>query len=43
MILDVSKALQREMPEEEFQRRVGRRPLPQKIRHLLDRVVKMVA
>lgn len=40
---DRRKALQREMVEEEFQRTWGRRPLPQKIRHLLDRVVKMVA
>ena len=40
---DRRKALQRAMLEEEFQRRWGRRPLPQKIRHLLDRVVKLVA
>jgi hypothetical protein len=40
---DRRKALQREMLEEEFQRCVGRRQLPQKIRHLLDRVLRMVA
>jgi SRSO17 transposase len=40
---DRRKALQREMLEEEFQRCVGRRPLPQKIRQLLDRVLRMVA
>ena len=40
---DRRKALQREMLEEEFQRSWGRRPLPQKIRRLLDQVVKLVA
>lgn len=40
---DRRKALQREMLEEEFQRGWGGWPLPPKIRHLLDRVVKMVA
>jgi DDE superfamily endonuclease len=40
---DRRKALQRVMLEEEFQRGWGRGPLPQKIRHLLDRVVRMVA
>jgi hypothetical protein len=40
---DRRKAVQREMLEEEFQRSWGRWPLPQKIRHLLDRVLKMVA
>ena len=40
---DRRKALQREMLEEEFQQSWGGRPLPAKIRHLLDRVVKMVA
>jgi hypothetical protein len=40
---DRRKALQREMLEEEFQRSWGRGPLPQKIRYLLDRVVKLVA
>ena len=40
---DRRKALQREMLEEEFQQGWGGRPLPAKIRHLLDRVVKMVA
>jgi Transposase DDE domain len=40
---DRRKALQREMLEGEFQRGWGRRPLPEKIRHLLDRVVKLVA
>ena len=40
---DRRKALQREMLEEEFQQSWGRGPLPQKIRHLLDRVVKLVA
>ena len=38
-----SKALQREMLEEEFQQGWGGWPLPTKIRHLLDRVVQMVA
>jgi DDE superfamily endonuclease len=40
---DRRKALQRELLEEEFQQSWGGRPLPAKIRHLLDRVVKMVA
>ena len=40
---DRRKALQREMLEEEFQQGWGSRPLPQKIRDLLDQVVKMVA
>jgi DDE superfamily endonuclease len=40
---DRRKALQREMLEEEFQRCWGRWPLPQKIRHLLDRVLRLVA
>ena len=40
---DRRKALQREMLEEEFQQSWFGRPLPPKIRHLLDRVVKMVA
>jgi hypothetical protein len=40
---DRRTALQREMLEEEFQQGWGGRPLPAKIRHLLDRVVKMVA
>jgi DDE superfamily endonuclease len=40
---DRRRALQRAMLEEEFQRCWGRRPLPPKIRHLLDRAVKMVA
>jgi hypothetical protein len=40
---DRRKALQREMLEDEFQRCWGRRPLPQKIRRLLDRVLRMVA
>src|SRR5512147_1707767 len=40
---DRRKALQREMLEEEFQRCAGRGPLPQKIRHLLDRVLRLVA
>jgi hypothetical protein len=40
---DRRKALQREMLEEEFQQSWGCRPLPQKIRHLLDQVVKLVA
>jgi hypothetical protein len=31
------------MLEEEFQQSCGCRPLPQKIRHLLDRVLKLVA
>jgi len=40
---DRRKALQREMLEEEFQRCWGRWLLPQKIRHLLDRVLRLVA
>lgn len=40
---DRRKALQREMLEEEFQRCLGHRPLSQKIRPLLDRVLRMVA
>lgn len=40
---DRRKALQREMLEEEFQRCWGRGPLPQKIRHLLHRVLRLVA
>jgi DDE superfamily endonuclease len=40
---DRRKALQREMLGEEFQRCWGRGPLPQKIWHLLDRVLRMVA
>jgi DDE superfamily endonuclease len=40
---DRRKALQREMLEEEFQRSWGRWPLPPKIRHLLDRVLRLVA
>jgi hypothetical protein len=40
---DRRKALRQEMLEEEFQRGWGRRPLPGKIRQLLDRVVRMVA
>jgi hypothetical protein len=40
---DRRKALQREMLEEEFQRCGGRGPLPRKIRHLLDRVLRLVA
>ena len=40
---DRRRALQRAMLEAEFQRCWGRRPLPPKIRHLLDRTVKMVA
>ena len=40
---DRRKALQRRMLEEEFQQSCGCRPLPQKIRHLLDRVLKLVA
>jgi hypothetical protein len=40
---DRRQALQREMLEEEFQRCRGRRPLPQKIRRLLDRVLRLVA
>jgi hypothetical protein len=40
---DRRKALQREMLEEELQRCWGRRPLPQNIRHLLDRVLRLVA
>jgi hypothetical protein len=40
---DRRKALQRAMLEEEFRRGWGRWPLPLKIRHLLDRVLKMVA
>jgi hypothetical protein len=40
---DRRKALQREMLEEEFQRGWGRWPLPQKIRQLLDLVLRLVA
>lgn len=40
---DRRKALQREMLEGDFQRCWGRWPLPQKIRHLLDRVLRLVA
>jgi hypothetical protein len=40
---DRRKALQREMLQEEFQQCWGRWPLPQKIRHLLDRVLRLVA
>src|SRR5512147_512024 len=40
---DRRKALQREMLEEEFQQGWGGWLLPAKIRHLLDRVVKLVA
>ena len=40
---DRRKVLQREMLEEEFQRCWGRWPLPPKIRHLLDRVLRLVA
>ena len=40
---DRRKALQREMLEEEFQQGWGGWPLPAKIRHLLDQVVKLVA
>ncbi|HMB06833.1 MAG TPA: transposase, partial [Isosphaeraceae bacterium] len=40
---DRRKALQREMREEGFQQGWGSRPLPQKIRDLLDQAVKMVA
>lgn len=40
---DRRKALQREMLEVEFQRCWGRWPLPRKIQHLLDRVLKLVA
>ncbi len=40
---DRRKALQREMLEEEFQQSWGCRPLPHKIRHLLDQVVKLGA
>jgi hypothetical protein len=40
---DRRKALRREMLEEEYQRCWGRQPLPQKIRHLLDRVLRLVA
>jgi hypothetical protein len=40
---DRRKALQREMLEEEFQQCWGCWPLPQKIRHLLDRVLRLVA
>jgi hypothetical protein len=42
-VTDYGKALQREMLEEEFQQGWGGWPLPAKIRHLLDRVVKLVA
>ena len=40
---DRRQALQREMLEEEFRRSWSPGPLPQKIRHLLDQVVKLVA
>ncbi|MGZ3386612.1 MAG: IS701 family transposase [Isosphaeraceae bacterium] len=40
---DRRKALQRELLEAEFQQGWGRRPLPPKIRQLLDRLVRMVA
>jgi hypothetical protein len=40
---DRRKALQREMFNEEFQRGWGRLPIPQIIRQLFDRVVRMVA
>ena len=40
---DRRKALQRAMLEEGCQRCWGRGPLPQKIRHLLDRVLRLVA
>jgi hypothetical protein len=40
---DRRKALRGEMLEGEFQRCVGPRPLPQKIRLLLDRVLRLVA
>jgi hypothetical protein len=40
---DRRKALRREMLEEGFQRCWGRWPLPPKIRHLRDRVLRMVA
>jgi hypothetical protein len=40
---DRRKALQREMLENEFQRAWGRLPLPPIIRHLFDRLVRMVA
>jgi hypothetical protein len=40
---DRRKALQREMLQGEFQQCWGRWPLPQKIRHLLDRVLRLVA
>jgi len=40
---DRRKALQREMIEGGFQQVWGRRQLPSKIRHLLNRVVRMVA
>ena len=40
---DRRKALQREMLEEEYQRCWGCQPLPQKIRYLLDRVLRLVA
>jgi hypothetical protein len=40
---DRRKALQREMLQGEFQQCWGRLPLPEKIRHLLDRVLMLVA
>jgi hypothetical protein len=40
---DRRKALQREMLQREFQQCWGRWPLPEKIRHLLDRVLRLVA
>jgi hypothetical protein len=40
---DRRKALQREMLQGEFQQCWGRWPLPEKIRHLLDRVLRLVA
>ena len=40
---DRRQGLQREMLAEEFQRSWGGRPLPVKIRYVLDQVVKMVA
>jgi hypothetical protein len=40
---DRRKALQREMLRGEFQQCWGRWPLPEKIRHLLDRVLRLVA
>lgn len=40
---DRRKALQREMIKEEFRQCWGRRPLPEKIRRMLDYVVRLVA